>query len=192
MRTRLQARIQGYNNNDETTAASSDSEVSFNPIWLDRYLLGQDRERETEVEDDTDIDETSMADDRQERRLTLLESAVMGMNEKFDELLANFNTHSLPPTDRHRPAHSPHSSPVRGTGARAPGRHYPEAGRRHTEARPTTLNHRDPQLASFVNEQLQREEFVVPRHDEGKSLAADMYIQDLLPKPYMYMSKPRY
>ena len=117
-----------------------------------------------------------MADDRNERRIQLLESAVMGMTEKFDDILNVFNSRS---------AHAGHAPPAPRNRPRDPGQdgHF-------AETRPPPVDPRAPRYSDFVAEQLRREEFDVPRSDEGKTLASDMFIPELIPKPYMYLDRP--
>ena len=185
VRTRLQARLHRRYGTGENTTDSSDSEVSFNPTWLDKAFLTR-TPRQDDSSDQVSTGRHDMGDYRQEHRMQLLESAVMGMTERFDELLSVVNseqTSTAGPRDSNPP--QPRSrgptSPARG--AHAGGRHY-------TESRPPRLDHRAPHHAGFVAEQLQREEFHIPRIDEGKSLASDMFIKDILPKPYMYLDRP--
>ena len=161
----------------ESSAASSDSEVSFNPHWLDTVLLGR-RPNTVDLSDEDNPHHTyTMAADRQERRIQLLESAVMGMTEKFDELLSVVN----PDTARRASMDAGRSVPP--VPNMAPGRHC-------DEARPAVLDARAPGCADFVTQQLRREEFAVPRLDEGKSMAPDPFVKELLAKPYMYISRP--
>ena len=71
-----------------------------------------------------------------------------------------------------------------------PPRDTHAGGRHYAESRPQWLDHRAPHHAGFVAEQLRREEFHIPRIDEGKSLVSDMFIKDMLPKPDMYLDRP--
>ena len=100
--TRYQARLQHILRTGETSDGSPDSEVSFNHNWLDRALLGRTVHSTHSSDDEPEhVDtDTDMADDRTDRRLTLLESAVMGMTEKFDELLSIVNPEQPVPGER--------------------------------------------------------------------------------------------
>ena len=147
------------------TATSSDSEVSCNPAWLDTQLLGQ-RYSPDSTDSESDQQVGDMAVDRQERRIQLLESAVMAMTEKFDELLSAVNPMLTSRGPTAVPAGSPHHEDA---GARHAGRHCDEAP-------PAALNHRAPGCADFVSQRLRREEFAVPRLDEGKNMAQDPFI----------------
>ena len=174
--TRLQTRLQ-RRNYGETTAESSESEVSFNPAWLDRVFLGRaPNDPPNDHDGEADSESSDMADDRNERRMQLLESAVMGMTEKFDELLVAVNTQ--PQVATQPPPAFPHAAPDRGRGSP------------YSEVRPTPVDPRATRHSDFVTEQLRREEFAVPRSDEGKTLASDMFIRELIPKPYMYLERP--
>ena len=183
VRTRLQARQHNIPVAGDTSADSSDAEVSFNPAWLDHAFLGRGRTLADLHSDDTTADTIrAMAEDRQERRIQLLESAAMGMTEKFDELLS-----SIKPSDSYSAGR--HDTP--GGPPRSPQRAPATGGRHYAEARPPThVDYGGPQYAGFIAEQLRREEFAIPRHDEGKGLASDMFIKELLPKPYMYLDRP--
>ena len=94
-----------YGKSGESTEKSSDSEVSFNTRWLDYPLLGQPHSplsALSQAADDTDS-EIAEHNDRQERRLRILESAVMGIIEKFDSLLlqlGNAQTQRTPERER--------------------------------------------------------------------------------------------
>ena len=182
MRTRLQARLMQAGTAGESSAYSTDSEVSFGSTWLDAAFLGQRPLSDPRTDPESDSTSHDMADDRQERRMQLLESAVMGMTEKFDELLTNFNCRSDQARDKQRRPHQ--AAPV------DPPAGVRIRGRRYEEARPPHMDYRAPQFSEYVAEELQREEFAVPRHDEGKSLASSMYIKTLIRKPYMYLSRP--
>ena len=77
--------------------------MSLNPSWLDRVFLGRPADTSDDHESELGNDSEAANDhvspdraaDRQERRLTLLESAVMGMTEKFDEFLSIVNPEQL-------------------------------------------------------------------------------------------------
>ena len=179
VRTRLQARLQERFGENYTTD-SCDSEVSFNPAWLDSAFLGTRHPRDDEDQDEEQGEgeghrHDDMAD-KNERRLQLLESAVMGMTEKFDELLGAISSQSAPTRQARQPAPS-------GPQATHHGRHY-------REVRPSPVDPRAPTYTDYVAEQLRREEFSVQRNDEGKTLASDMFIRELIPKPYMYITRP--
>ena len=47
-----------------------------------------------------------------------------------------------------------------------------------------------PSTPEVVADQLRREEFHISRSDEGKALYPDLYVQRLIPKPYMYLERP--
>ena len=177
MLTRSQNRLRQRFNPPGRFVESSDSEVSFNHEWLDRVLLGRASHVESEDATEADNEDSDMADDRQERRIQLLESAVMGMTEKFDELLTVFNPQSAHTAQPTPPAPRP---PPRDVGH---GGHV-------AESRPPVVDPRAPMYTDYVMEQLRREEFAVPRNDEGKGLASDMFIRELIPKPYMYLDRP--
>ena len=179
VRTRGQVRAQQYFNQLHSTS-SDDSEVSFNPAWLDTELLGRNPGADS-TDPEEDRQDYDMAD-RHERRIQLLESAVMGMTEKFDELLSAVNPENV------RPASIETARPV------SPARHVPagrgRVGGHYGESRPPPLDPRDGAYADFVTQQLRREEFAVPRLDEGKSMAPDPFVKELLVKPYMYINRP--
>ena len=174
----------------ESLNASTDSEVSFGPGWLDRAILGRrlppvtDTDTGSEHHSATDMSE---GDDRHERRMLLLESAVLGMNEKFDALLISVNSSNPDTCGLHRrdlpggPGQHGFTSP--------PGhnQHGGDDGGRHSQSRPANIDPRAPQYSDFVAEQLRREDFHIPRSDEGKALYPDLYVQRLIPEPYMYM-----
>ena len=131
VRTRGQLRAEENIGRGSYATTSSDSEVSFNPNWLDTVFLGSGRS-ETDHEQDSYSEPDDMAADRQERLIQLLESAVMGMNEKFNELLSAFNSE---PT-RQLTVESRHDAPPRQGAGRIP------AGRHFEESRPTPLDPR--------------------------------------------------
>ena len=163
-----------------TSTDSEESEVSFNPNWLDRAFLG--RGIHTPAGED-DQASTTMADDRQERRIQLLESAVTGMTERFDELLSFMNPDQYSNPDRRA---------EQGTAARGAtgGLHAGDARPGQGQGRGRHAESRAPQYSDYAAEQLRREDFVLPRYDDGKVLAPDMFTNDMLPKPYMYLQRP--
>ena len=87
--------------NGGSSQHSTDSEISFGSTWLDAAILGphRDPQRGDEGDDaksdhsttDGDSDMAGASNDRQERRLQLLESAVMGMTEEFDSLMLSLS-----------------------------------------------------------------------------------------------------
>ena len=179
VRTRGQLRAQENRGLGGYEATSSDSEVSFNPNWLDTVLLGRQQPR-TDDESDDPSEFDAMAADRQERRIQLLESAVMGMTEKFDELLSVFN----PEQTTRSPAEAARAAPAHHVPGRIP------AGRHFEESMPSPLDPRAPAYSDYVTNQLRREDFAVPRLEEGKSMAPDPFVKELLVKPYMYINRP--
>ena len=168
-------------------ADSGDSEISFGPAYFDRLFLGGQQATGYEADHETDRDtdespETSMegGDDRQERRLQLLESAVMRMTEKFDSLLLQISHapqqgHGLPSP------HAPHGPSA------AQGQHGVHG---YQTSRPTPLDPRHPPYSDYVVEQLCREGMSIPRVDDGKALVQDMFVKTMIPKAYMYLDRP--
>ena len=177
VRTRLQARLLNLYGSGESSAYSTDSEVSFGTTWLDAAFLGRRAQPDLPTDPETDSSTHDMADNRHERRIQLLESAVMGTTEKFDELLTSINPQ---PDTRHNDSPRHRQPSLHGAGQPAGVR---IRGRRYEEERPPHLDHRAPQFSEHVADQLRREEFEVPRHEEGKSLAPNLYIKTLIPKP---------
>ena len=144
---------------------SSDTEVFFNPSrnWSEQSIEFGESEGEPDM--------------AQERRLQLLESAVLGMSDKFDAVM-NSLSHSVSdpsPTGGHEAAR-----PAGPTSPSPPHLHRQGSHPSHT-ARPL--------FADFVAEQLQREEFVVPRAEDGKVLTSDICAENLYPKPYMFLAR---
>ena len=151
----------------QTGSNSPDSEIEFRPrIWSEASI-------DFEKEEEEQVTHTDMAN---ERRLQLLESAVLGMSDKFDAVLSAIGsrTDDTPPRREVTPARHVHHSPPR------PGRsHHPVT---HT----TEANNMD----DFIQRHLQSEEFSVPRADDGKAFSADFFVTKLIPKPYMYVTRP--
>ena len=194
----------GEGNGGTAHNTSDDSEISFGPTWLDRHLL---RRRPRAASTTSGESEQQMADqdDRQERRLQLLESAVMGMTEKFDNILSSFNpVNSRVNIDSHQ-AHggggTERGIPTYGQLPAQPAHHnggpsqQPSHGHHlhqptYHASRPVPVNPRAPPYADFVADQLRHEEFVLPRHEDGKAMYPDLYLQKLNPKPYMYLDRP--
>ena len=188
--TRYKARLLRELGAGEDTDISTDSEVSFNPAWLDKAFLGRGH-TDPRSESDLPSDNEQDMEDAHERRLQLLESTVMGMNQKFDMLLT---LNREPPITTDNEPHAAH-----GQHARRPRVHSQPAlsegdvgsgGHIGSPARPRRIDPRAQPYADFVADQLRREEFTVPRQDDGRALASDMYIKTLIPKPYMYLDRP--
>ena len=139
--TRGQVRARRYFGEYSATS-SSDSEVSFNPQWLDTVLLGRHSGEPGHIEGDEGQQTDAMASDHQERRIQLLESAVMGMTEKFDELLSVINPDPAPRTSLESArATTPVGNMV---ASRIPPGHHCD------EARPPHLNPRAAGCSDFV------------------------------------------
>ena len=158
-----------------TGSNSPDSEVNFRPrIWSEASIDFEKGEQE-EFNDD-------MA---HERRLQLLESAVLGMSDKFDAVLSTLGS-------RQDDTHSQRADAFTrdpAAGLTTSGPHSPRAGRMQpqTPRRPTTDR---ADVDDFIQQQLHREEFNIPRADDGKAFSADFFVTKLIPKPYMYVVRP--
>ena len=149
---------------------SPDPEVSFDPP------------EQSETSIDFEPSESEEVDMAQERRLQLLESAVIGMSDKFDAVLNAFASPS--PPQAVPPDEPVHRQPRQRTDG---GQHE---NQRASQQRTMPAQPRQPGFAAFVAEQLQKEDFSVPKTDDGKALSADMYINNPHPKPYMYIQRP--
>ena len=161
-------------------SVSTDPEVSFDI----------DHGSEPSIEFEETDGEVDMA---QERRLQLLELAVIGMSDKFDAVMNTLSTTIPAPSaaargqdgGRHTQPIQDGSQPSQPTPARQPAPYLAQAVLPHH-----TLAQSQPPFDAFLAEQLQKEDFAVPRVEDGKTLAADMYVKTLHPKPYMYIKKP--
>ena len=107
----------------------------------------------------------------------------MGMTEKFDSLILSLSNNpnfcSTQPRDDPGPQRDQLPAQPQGQ------------GRRHdaVPVQPQQLDYRSPVYGDYVDQQLRREEFSVPKHPDGKALASDLYTVDMIPKPYMYMDR---
>ena len=150
----------------QSPLSSPESEVTFRPRVWSAASLDFDKGEEEFTHND-------MAN---ERRLQLLESAVIGMSDKFDAVLSSIS--SRPADFNNLLGHVDTDIP------RATGSHQsPHRTRSHD-----TYQH--PALDDFIGQQLRREEFSIPRVDEGKAFSTDFFVVKLIPKPYMYIVRP--
>ena len=119
---------------------------------------------------------------------------MLGMSQKFDSLLQLVNPNGTAgsqgaTTDAypHQPSHQPtthHLPSQRQQG----GRHLGSTPR--AEYRSTRGDPRPQTYSDYVAHQLQQEDFTVPRSDHGKAMYPDIFVNNLAPKPYMFIERP--
>ena len=182
--------------------SSSDPEVTLRPRrWsaAESINFDDDTLRSGRSEKDPDV------------RLTAVESAVRDINDKFDRLLSFMPIDAVDHTPRGGPSQTydqrwgqadlqadtrscrhppptPHTAPYNSRPGREEMDHY------NRPPPPPNFPSRDsmrgPGYDAYVEEQIRREDFLATRADDGKGIASDILTKHLLPKPYMYISKP--
>ena len=135
----------------------------------------------------------------QGERLLAVESAVKDINAKFDSLLAAVagphHTHYRAPVSGPTP-HFTQAPPTPLQGMQQ----APHGGAHSTRNQASTLppmppgfpppqGLKGPGYDDYVLDQLRREEFLAPRHEDGKGFTNDIFNKVLAPKPYMYLTR---
>ena len=170
-------------------ATQRDDEVDFHPRYSHTSSVnevassksGRSRSRTHELDESEASTIRSMADsssvtgrrvDDLERDVGLVTDRVKNMDEKLDVLLAAIT--SQPQSSTPRRARDP------------PQKSQPEHG--DTLPPPRRL-HEEVNAGGYVDLLLQQEKFRPPAVDGKTHLAPDIFVNTLLPKPYMYVTR---